>query len=251
MNTAYWDNLSRTFDDAVFDVLGQDRKKIIHKYIDEFACKNSLAADFGCGIGRHIPLLAQRFAFVYGLDISGKCVKVAQKSCKNFDNAAILKADLASDKLNMQKVNFGLAVNLLIMPSARTRSSIMANMATHFCRGANFLMVVPSLESVLYAESRLIQWNLKDGLTERNAAKESLEELSGDGTCLPAGILRIGNTPTKHYLEEELLLLCKEHGLQVLHMEKVTYPWHTEFADPPRWMNEPYPWDWLVVSRKL
>jgi SAM-dependent methyltransferase len=250
MNTAYWDRLSRTFEDDVFDVLGQDRKKVVHKYIDEFADENAVAADFGCGVGRHIPLLAQRFAFVYGVDISGKCVRVAQKQCANFDNASILKADLTSDKLNFEKARFGLAVNLLIMPSAINRSSIMANMAAHLYRGAHFLMVVPSLESVLYAESRLIQWNLKDGLTELAAAKESLDELSGDGTCLPAGILRLGGTPTKHYLEEELLLLCKEHGLKVLHIEKVTYPWSTEFSAPPKWMNEPYPWDWLVVARK-
>jgi len=111
-------------------------------------------------------------------------------------------------------------------------------------------MVVPSLESVLYAQSRLVQWNIRDGLRSLEAVKESLGELSGPSTCLPAGILRIGNTPTKHYLEEELLLICREHNLKVLHIEKVTYPWRTEFAAPPKWMSEPYPWDWLVVSRK-
>jgi SAM-dependent methyltransferase len=250
MNTAYWDRLSHTFDDDVFDVLGQDRKKIVRKYIDHFANSNDIAADFGCGVGRHIPMLAKKFAFVYGVDISGKCIQIAQKQCSDLDNASVFEADLASQTLNLKKAHFGLAVNLVIMPSEPIRSGILANMAAHLYRGANLLMVVPSFESVLYAQSRLIAWNLKDGLTGREAAKESLDELSGDGTCLPAGILRVGGTCTKHYLQEELQLLCREHGLKALHIEKVTYPWNTEFAAPPKWMNEPYPWDWLVVARK-
>jgi hypothetical protein len=36
----------------------------------------------------------------------------------------------------------------------------------------------------------------------------------------------------------------------VASIEKVEYDWSTEFADPPRWMKDPYPWDWLVLSKK-
>ena len=31
-------------------------------------------------------------------------------------------------------------------------------------------------------------------------------------------------------------------------VRKIAYPWTTEFAEPPRWMREPYPWDWLVEA---
>ena len=73
MNKPYWDQIADGFDDAVFDVLGQDRKKVVLKYINEFASKDSIAADYGCGVGRHLGLLAERFAFVHGIDFSGKC----------------------------------------------------------------------------------------------------------------------------------------------------------------------------------
>jgi SAM-dependent methyltransferase len=251
MNKPYWDGMADDFDDAVFDVLGEDRKEVVFKYINEFACKDSFAADYGCGVGRHLGLLAERFAFVHGIDFSGKCLQTARKSCAKLDNVSILKADLSSETLKLRRFHFGLGVNLLIMPSARTRSRIMANISKHFYRGAHMVMVVPSLESVLYAQSRLVEWNIRDGLAPVEAVKESIEELSGPRTCITAGILRVGNTPTKHYLEEELLLLCRESGLKVLHIEKVTYSWRTEFARPPKWMKEPYPWDWLIVCGKL
>jgi 2-polyprenyl-3-methyl-5-hydroxy-6-metoxy-1,4-benzoquinol methylase len=250
MDKPYWDGIAGGFEDAVFDVLGEDRKKVVLKYIDEFACSDSAAADYGCGVGRHLGMLAERFAFVEGIDFSGKCLQTARKRCAKLNNVSILKADLSSKNLKLRKVHFGLGVNLLIMPSLEKRAAILANITKHLYRGAHLVMVVPSLESVLFAQSRLVQWNIMDGLSSAQAVKESLGELSGPGACLPAGILRVGNTATKHYLEEELSLLCKEAGLRVLHIEKVTYLWRTEFVRPPNWMGEPYPWDWLAVCGK-
>jgi hypothetical protein len=64
------------------------------------------------------------------------------------------------------------------------------------------------------------------------------------------GILLIDGVPTKHYLKEELELWLKGVGLTVEKTLKLEYPWDTEFENPPKSMQEPYPWDWLVVARR-
>ncbi len=33
-------------------------------------------------------------------------------------------------------------------------------------------------------------------------------------------------------------------------VDKVEYDWSTEFADPPKWMRDPLPWDWLFVVER-
>ncbi len=62
--------------------------------------------------------------------------------------------------------------------------------------------------------------------------------------------MSIAGVPTKHYLCDEIAALLEARGLRPLEFEKIEYPWTSEFADPPRWMQAPYPWDWLCVARK-
>ena len=33
-------------------------------------------------------------------------------------------------------------------------------------------------------------------------------------------------------------------------IEKINYNWKTEFNQPPKWLKEPYPWDWMCVAEK-
>jgi hypothetical protein len=63
--------------------------------------------------------------------------------------------------------------------------------------------------------------------------------------------MRIDGVPTKHYLAEELSLMLQGSRLQIEHLDKVPYAWDSEFGDAPRWMRAPYPWDWLVVAKRL
>ena len=62
--------------------------------------------------------------------------------------------------------------------------------------------------------------------------------------------MEIDGVATKHFLKEELEVLLGNRGLRTLEIEKIAYPWSTEFASPPRWMQAPFPWDWLFVAQK-
>ena len=110
-------------------------------------------------------------------------------------------------------------------------------------------MLVPLLESVLLTVHRQVLWNFEEYKNYQQAAAAASSELGFTACSVRDGVVEKGGTPTKHYLREELELLLQELGHQVCSIEKVEYPWNTEFEHPPASMGAPYPWDWLVVSK--
>ena len=137
------------------------------------------------------------------------------------------------------------------MACRRTLAGILKKISKSLRPGGYFVLVVPSLESMLFAKFRLIQWNLKTGMTHDQAVSASIEETDGSlDLPLEHDMVDINGVATKHYLKEELIVLLKDLRFAIAYIEKVEYDWSTEFDQPPRWMKDPYPWDWLVLSKK-
>jgi hypothetical protein len=134
------------------------------------------------------------------------------------------------------------------MPSLACRMRILDVMAGHILKGGHLVLVVPSLESAMLTDFRLIEVNLRNGFGPASAVRAGFEK--SDYPRLHQGIVAIEDVPTKHYLKEELVSLLERRGLRIKEIRKIEYPWDTEFDSPPGWMKEPYPWDWLVVAQK-
>jgi hypothetical protein len=63
--------------------------------------------------------------------------------------------------------------------------------------------------------------------------------------------VHIDGVPTKHYSESELHVVLADAGFIVSVIKKVEYEWNTELAEVPAWLQDPYPWDWLVECKKI
>jgi len=251
MNERYWNAVAQDYDGEIFSALANDRSNIIASKISQFSSKTSIACDFGCGVGKFLPILAENFRYVYAIDISNVCLEQARDNCKELENIHYLKANLSRNTAKLKRVDFGLSVNVVIMPSETKRAAILETIAKHLYKGGHLVLVVPSLESALYADFRLIQWNLKVGLTSAQAVSELGQAGEEANLAVRQGIVEIEGVPTKHYLEEELLAMFEGGPFEALSVEKVEYPWGTEFNQPPKWMKEPYPWDWMVTLKKI
>ena len=124
-------------------------------------------------------------------------------------------------------------------------------LCSHIRSEGHLVLVVPSLESALYTDYRLIDWNLRSGMSPGNAVRSGFRPNKGMNIPrLRQGIVKIDDIDTKHYLKEELIVLLENRGMRVIEIEKIEYSWETEFDQPPRWMKEPFPWDWLCVAGK-
>jgi hypothetical protein len=133
------------------------------------------------------------------------------------------------------------------MPSEKMRTGILKRLAGMLKPGGGLMLLVPSLESSLYAHARRLEW-LKRASKARVPPSTTLT--GSGGRDILKGVLGIDGVPTKHWLREELTVALAALGFEEIAVDKVEYGWNTEFHKPPRWMKEPYPWDLLAVGRR-
>ena len=251
MNRAYWNRMAGRYEDEIFSVLENDRSALVADKVRRYGKRDQAATDVGCGIGHFLPLLSSRFRRVLAVDLSSKNVERARARHARLPNVAYRAADLAAPHARLPAADFALCVNVLIAPDLDVRRRILDVVARHLRPGGHLVLVVPALESALLTDFRLVQWNLRDGQSARRAAGAGFRaHRPVRRPRLHEGVLRIDGVETKHYLREEIAALLEPRRLRTLEFAKIEYPWSSEFEAPPRWMQAPFPWDWLVVARK-
>jgi len=245
-----WDAMAPRFDDVVCHVLAEDRGRIVARRVAAEARRlrarrgrgRLLAADFGCGTGRALPLLAQHFDDVIGTDVSAACLAVASAALRNRAQVGLVQADLGSRRLALPirkgGVDLALCVNVAIMPDERLRGRILANVARHLRPGGRLLLVLPAHESELLVRRRWKEWT---GSRWRPARAERPVE----------GLFAVGGAITKLWTCEEVESLAPALGCRTISVERVEYAWSAEFERPPRGWGAPRPWDWLAVLERV
>jgi SAM-dependent methyltransferase len=248
VDVKYWERIGDRYEEEIFASSLADTDGVIRRRLDELANPRAVAADFGCGVGHYLPLLSRRFRSVHGIDFAEPLLDQARERTRTLDNVTIHRANLASGraKLPISNVKVAVCANVLISKEAGLRRGILRTISRHLTSGARLLLLVPSLESVLFANQRLVEWNRRLGWSEPDAV--------ASGTMpareLVRGLVRIDHVLTKHYLREEATVLLEAEGFELLSVDKVEYRWDTEFENPPRWMTRPGPWDWLFVAKR-
>ena len=250
MSETVWDLAADRYDDEIFDTVANDRGSVIHDTLDRFIEPAHTVCDFGCGVGRTLRFLAARAKQVVGVDFSAASLEIAAGEVRNRDNIRLLKRDLATASRRFCEADVGLLMQVLIMPSVDLRRAILATTHRNLRSGSHLVAVVPALEVALLTYHRIGQWQQREGYSRNQAVKEMDSCAREEVISLVEGIVKISDTPTKHYLREEAVMLFRDAGFQVLEAKKVEYSWAADFESAPKWMQDPYPWDWLVVSRK-
>lgn len=246
---AHWNRIGAGYDDEIFDVFGSDRKGVLKKYFEKHSNKTGRAIDFGCGTGKAFPYLSPSFGQVTGYDISEALLKVA--STRPYKNIELQQADLTRKSLKFEPADFLFCCNVIMLPRPEMNRAMFLNVFQALKPGAHAVIVVPSLESMLFTGWRLLDWHRKEGTKPSDVPDADLAYFSAPKRDIVEGIIHIDKVPTKHYTEPELRVMLAEAGLNVTAIERVEYDWTTEFPNPPKWMKEPFPWDWLVEVRRL
>ena len=249
MDRDYWDTVAADYGSAIFSVLANDTAGLIAGHIARLGDRAQIAADLGCGVGNFTPLLAEAFDRVHACDLSPKLLNQARTACRNFDNVDFFQTDLGRVPHPFEPVDFVLCVNVLIMAGLDARMTALRAVTAQVKNDGHLLLVTPSTESMLYTQFRRVDWCLREGMDCDSAIRDSVPA-RGSVRDLHQGIRPIEGVRTKHHLKEELLVLLRGHKMEVLSVEKLTYPWSTEFSEPPEWMEGPLPWDWLVLARR-
>ena len=137
-------------------------------------------------------------------------------------------------------------MNVLLSPDEGVRQAILRNCRRVLAPGGELLLIVPSLESALWVNDRLVAWNRRAGLRGAHALRGGIGSDPASARNLLAGIVDQGGARTKHYLQEELLESLRRLGLEPETVDRIEYSWSDYFDAPPGWLGETGPWDWLV-----
>ena len=241
---AHWNRIGSAYQDEIFDVFRSDRLQVIPKTITKYADPQHTAIDFGCGVGRAFEYLSPSFKSVFAVDISDSLLSIAQKTA--FKNITFKQHDLT--KPLKATADFGFCCNVVMLPEVDLNKLMLKYIRQCIRPGGHVAIVMPSLESFFYSAWQLVEWYKKEKTKPEDIEASELAGFKGTKTDLVQGIVRIDNVKTKHYLEPELKVLFTRAGFSDVILHKVEYDWTSEFSSPPKWMTEPYPWDWLVEA---
>ncbi|HMV09510.1 MAG TPA: methyltransferase domain-containing protein [Cyclobacteriaceae bacterium] len=244
----HWDNIGRAYDSQIFDVFTSDRKKILPGFFKKHARKSGTAIDFGCGTGKSFQYIAPLFKQVVGVDISNELLSQAAK--RQYKNVLLKQMDLTKPRLSLPKADFAFCCNVAMLPEIEKTHTIIRNIQRALKPGGTALFVLPALDSVLYAAWRLIEVYKREGVAIDNIPDSEFDYFKATKRRLLEGIIYIDNVPTKHFMRSELDVVFSNAGFTLTQVEKVEYDWNTELSSPPRWLKDPYPWDWLVECKK-
>jgi ubiquinone/menaquinone biosynthesis C-methylase UbiE len=243
MDVAYWNEKAEDYENEIFNVWQRDRDGILTSFFEDPQFRGRTVLDCGCGIGHGIPVLSRNFKHVHAVDLSKECLAIAKQRYDSLPNVQFAPADLSHPAIRLPQADAAVAVNSLITPSIHTRLKMLKTIHRHLEKGSRLVLVVPALESYYYVAYKLTEWNLREGAAVRPRFRPDAVE-KGHGVVPIDGVL------TKHYLKEELMTFLQLAGFQTERIDKVRYDWNTEYEDPPDWMREPYPWDWMCVAAK-
>lgn len=244
----HWDKIGARYDNEIFDVFKSDRRKILSKYFKRHANKKCVAVDFGCGTGKSFEHLAPLFKEVMAVDISNELLRQAKR--RPFNNIRFKQLDLTKNKLSLPKADFAFCCNVAMLPEIAKTHAIIRNIQKSLKPGGTALLVLPALESVLYSSWRLIEVYKREGIDVDDIPDSEFSYLKATRRRLVEGIIYIDDVPTKHFMRPELDVVFAASGFKLTKVDKVEYSWDTELVSPPRWLKEPYPWDWLVECKK-
>lgn len=247
MKRSYWEKIAPIYGDEIFDVLQNDKKALIRSVIENYAGKNKTVIDIGCAIGKWLPVLAPAFKKVVAVDISAKNLEIAASLYPQYKNVKYLRADMSGKKNNLPACDFGICINAILTPDKKARDAFFAALGPCIKKGGRIVLTIPSLESHLLTSVVQQYYNVdKRYFPAEKNGKEALRKWNN----IRQGNADIDEVPHKHYLKEELQFLLAEAGFEAEAYHKIEYDWSTEFHQPPK-LNEPKPWDWMVVGRKL
>ncbi|MBL0181635.1 MAG: class I SAM-dependent methyltransferase [Chitinophagaceae bacterium] len=247
MDRKYWETIAPKYETEIFDVLRNDTSGSIVAAIEEMASPDKTVIDIGCAVGKWLPVLAPNFKMVIAADISAKNLQIAKEKYPEYTNVEYSRMDFSADELTVTPCDTAICINAILTDSLEKRINFFQSLSLCINAGGELVLVVPSLESKLYTNIIADRWNVDDADNDKPpAGKEAIQKVSN----FRQGVTDIDNVPTKHYLKEELELLLTLEGFEVNLVKKINYGWNTEFHKPPKWLKDPYPWDWMCTARK-
>ena len=240
MNERDWDKVAGTWDEHIMSSLEENTNGSIAALIAEIATSHRSILDYGCGVGRYLPLLSSRFERVTGVDYSARCVEQARALTRTLPNVSLHTVrQFGGQRGTFEAV---LLANVLLHARAAVRERILDLALARLRPGGTLLLLLPAVESVHLSEAVRLRH------TRRRRSAYSRPQSRGG---FDPGLIAIHGQATKHYSAEEIPLLLQARKLGLKQLARAEYSWDSESFDGLDQRLAARPWDWLVSATRL
>lgn len=257
---AYWEREAGSYDEDIIDTSQEDTHGVIASEMDVAVRRarrsahghgkphHLLAVDVGCGPGKWLPAISDRYERVVGVDQSPGLLEVARQTrSEQMSSAHRSKVELA-DPTDLGRPCIGesgrgrcgpgirgldanadlvTSFNVLLSPGKKIRARILRRAAEMLrpTQSSTLLLLVPSAESAAAVRSLYRRMGgLKSDLgsyVDFNARPE--EEASN--------VFRAHFVKTQHFTKAQLRDEVGESGLELERIRPVPLPWRLFFPD--------------------
>src|SRR5262245_54206134 len=135
----HWSAAAAGYEKEFIDPYRADVKNPLPRWLDRLADRKKTAADLGCGIGPLLPVLAAKFAHVYGVDFAEGMLTRARQHCRALKNVTLLQGSLTDLSALAGKIDVAVAVNSLIMPDIADAEKALGQIRACLRPGGVFL----------------------------------------------------------------------------------------------------------------
>ena len=202
------------------------------------------AADLGCGIGPLLPVLAERFRRVVGVDFAPGMLERAGQRCAGLANVELLRKNLTDLADLRETLDVACAVNSLVMPDVGTIERVLAQVRAALRPGGVLLGIVPAMDAIHYQTMLLVdrarQTGMPEEMARRNAAQHAEHHLY-DFAFSGFRYLKL----EQHFWQPfEIPYRLKRAGFRRVKKARVRLDWG-QFACASDMRRHPPPWDWF------
>ncbi len=246
MSRDYWNRVCDDYECEVVSVWDRDRAGLIRECIEGQSgveTSSQRAADLGCGVGKFLPILAERYARVEACDYAMSGLEKARSHAARFSNIFYHQVDLSLDPMPFEPVDLVLCVNVLIMHSYDDRMRAWRAVVNQVAEGGCLVLVVPALESVLMEQHMEREASLDEG-ESCEASLASSMPLGTKAIDLHQGVHLLEGFRTKHYFKNELEEMLGSSGFEDVKIQAIRY----NSIENSKEQSDS--WDWFAIAKR-
>src|SRR5436309_8710976 len=165
----YWSEVAGRYEQEFVDPYCHRRNPLLEALEAVPDAAGKTAADLGCGIGPLLPLLAQRFARVIGVDFAPGMLARARERCAALANVELHERNLTDLAPWAGQVDVACAVNSLVMPRLEEIERVLSGVRALLRPGGIFVGIVPAMDAVHYQTMLLLDRARQTGMAEEQA----------------------------------------------------------------------------------
>jgi SAM-dependent methyltransferase len=221
-------------------------KKIVRRLGDPGA---KVVADFGCGIGPLLPLLARHYKTVYAVDFAEGMLERARERAEGCTNVRFVQASFMNLQVLPEPVDVAVAVNSLVMPRPEDQDNALREIRRCLKPEGIFLGILPAMDAVHYYTMLLVDRARQAGMPLDMARVNAARHCEHEAYDFAFGQYRFRGLEQHFWQPFEARYRFARAGFALKRLKKMFLSWK-EFAGWKELQNHAPPWDWFFLAKR-